>query len=214
MEMNWQELPAVLVEDVARLLLDVEDFVRFRAVCKYFQSILPSDHRLFSPWVMLSQRQSGSDNQHSQNNHVRKFFNLSKKRTLDLHLPETRDRRCFGSPFGWLFTIGIDLEIHLLNPLTRSRIPLPSQPTFQYQYKRYIDPAHLRKIFVSSFAMSSNPVADSGCVVMVIYSQTGNLAFTNLRDNSTWTAIGEPSGRHHDILFFNDIWTPWNVKGL
>ncbi|XP_042505625.1 uncharacterized protein LOC122082219 [Macadamia integrifolia] len=65
----------------------------------------------------------------------RGFYSLSTKKVYQLNLPEARGRKCFSS-CGWLITLGLDLEIHLFNPFSRTRVQirLPPQSTFPNQY--------------------------------------------------------------------------------
>ncbi|PIA54006.1 hypothetical protein AQUCO_00900526v1 [Aquilegia coerulea] len=210
MDVNWLKLPDDIIADIFKRLVDIDDYVRFGAVCKSWQSVKQANKRnRFSPWLLLPEGEINTqDHNHNDinNYHIRKFFSLSSRKTLYLNLLETRGRRCFGSPFGWLFTIGLDLNIHLINPLTRIQITFPSQPTFQYQYECHVDPKDMRTIFVPKFALSSiNPNADQGnCVVMVIYSQFRKLAFARPGDES-WTAIETPPEEtHKDVVCFKD----------
>ncbi|PIA42711.1 hypothetical protein AQUCO_02000278v1 [Aquilegia coerulea] len=218
MDVDWLKLPCDINEDIFKRLVDIDDYVRFGAVCKSWQSVKQTKKRnQFSPWLLLPEAEINTqdrDDDNINNYHMRNFFSLSSGKTVYLNVLETQGRRCFGSPFGWLFTIGLDLNIHLINPLTRIQIPFPSQPTFQYQYECHYEPRDLRTIFVSRFAMSSNtPNKDQGsCVVMVIYSQFRKLAFARPGDES-WTAIEIPKEAHKDVICFKDQFYAVTVWG-
>ncbi|XP_021761809.1 uncharacterized protein LOC110726646 [Chenopodium quinoa] len=62
----------------------------------------------------------------------RSLLNMSWNRNMsyDFNIPEMHGRACWGSPYGWVVTLGVDREMYLFNPFTRSRLPLPSQSTF------------------------------------------------------------------------------------
>ncbi|PIA42712.1 hypothetical protein AQUCO_02000279v1 [Aquilegia coerulea] len=206
MDVDWLKLPCDIIEDILNRLVDIDDYVRFGVVCKSWQYVKQANKRnQFSPWLLLPEGEINTQDLDNHNNyHMRNFFSLSSRKTLYLNLLETRGRRCFGSPFGWLFTIGLDLYIHLINPLTRIQISFPSQPTFQYQYECHIEPRDMHRIFISRFAISSNTLStDQGnCVVMVIYSQFRKLAFARPGDVS-WTAIENPINESHkDVISF------------
>ncbi|KAF9588788.1 hypothetical protein IFM89_015515 [Coptis chinensis] len=94
----------------------------------------------FSPWLMLAKRENDNDES------VRSFYSVSSKRTFQIQLPQLKGRRCWGTPYGWLLTFGLDLNIQLFNPLTGTQISLPAQPTFQHQYNCYVKPKRLRRI--------------------------------------------------------------------
>ncbi|KAF5203973.1 hypothetical protein FRX31_006440, partial [Thalictrum thalictroides] len=199
----WLNLPDDIIEDISERLVDIDDYVRFASVCKSWQSVVKQTIKTkkFSPWLLLPEGEIDTQHHDTNDDHIRKFFSLSSRKTLYLNSLETRGRRCFGSPFGWLFTIGLDLNIHLLNPLTRVQIPLPSQPTFQNQYQQHFEPRDMRRIFISRFAMSSNtPNSDQDFVVMVIYKQC-KLSFARPGDES-WTAVETPRESYKDIICF------------
>ncbi|KAF6141662.1 hypothetical protein GIB67_001214 [Kingdonia uniflora] len=83
---------------------------------------------------------------------------------------EARGKKYLGSSFGWLFTIGLDIEIHLLNPITRVQIRLPPQ-SFPKQWEHFYYLAHLCQMSVSKVVLSTGPsVSTTNCIAMTIYS--------------------------------------------
>ena len=93
--------------------------------------------------MLAEKREQG--NKESQ---TRSFFNLSDTKTYDFNLPELVRRKCFGASFGWLLTIGTDLQINLFHPFSKHLISLPPQPTFCHQFPYEMEPEELRGIFV------------------------------------------------------------------
>ncbi|PIA42647.1 hypothetical protein AQUCO_02000235v1 [Aquilegia coerulea] len=220
MEVNWLDLPEEITDNIARRLTDIDDYVRFGFVCKTWQSIVFShttkekNWNRFSPLLLLPENENNTDQDQADNNHVRKFFSLSSKKIVNVNLPEIQRSRCFGSPFGWLFTVGLDLNIHLMNPFTHCQVTLPSQPMFQNQYDIFIEPGKLRRMFVTKFALlSSKPHSKHGCVVMAIYSKYSVLAFARPGDK-TWTPLDCPKESHKDIYSYNGQFYAISSNGI
>ncbi|KAK8577148.1 hypothetical protein V6N13_122141 [Hibiscus sabdariffa] len=110
---------------------------------------------------------------------------------FELDLPEIRGRRCWESPYGWLVTCGIDLEILLFNPLSRASLPLPSLRTFpSYDKEHWTDrpPEDYCKYYIRKLILTSSPEAsESDCIVVAIYSCV-SLALARPGDK-IWTPI-------------------------
>ncbi|PIA42837.1 hypothetical protein AQUCO_02000350v1 [Aquilegia coerulea] len=192
------QLPNDIIDIFGEKLNCIEDFISFGCVCKsWHQSFtrIKKKHVPFSPWLMLAYDENLPN--------IQTFFSFSSKKILNLPLPKPliQDRRCLGSPFGWLVTIGLDLQIHLLNPLSQIQIPLPSQTTFSHQYKCSMEPEDLRRMFVFKFVLSSTPSEETSCVVMAIYSRFCKLAFAKPGDE-TWTSIESSRQDYTDAIFF------------
>ncbi|KAF8412282.1 hypothetical protein HHK36_000243 [Tetracentron sinense] len=133
-----------------------------------------------------------------KNSNTRAFFNLSKVMVHEHMLPKAHGKRCWGSQ-GWLITFSIDLNISLLNPLTRVQIQLPPHRTFKDHYKICEDdeecnytPAEMQKVYICKAIVSSSPssTSPSDYVVMVIHGPKIQLAFARPGDDA-WTAIEE-----------------------
>ncbi|KAF9616480.1 hypothetical protein IFM89_029777 [Coptis chinensis] len=208
-------IPVDIIEVIGKRLDDIDDHVRFGAVCKTWRSLKIGYKKSYTPWLMLPERDENNSDGEQVHNNNRKFVCLSSGKTFNVYLPECQGSRCFGSPFGWLLTVGLDLNIHLLNPLTRVQLSLPPQRTFPFQSEYYIEPSHLRKIAVFKFVMSSSmPDSENDCIVMVICSQFNSLAFARPGDE-TWTIIDSPPQQaHSDILFFNGRFYAIHAGGI
>ncbi|KAJ4956885.1 hypothetical protein NE237_013668 [Protea cynaroides] len=197
----WSRLPEELLGCITNRLHSIEDLVKFGAVCRSWRSVKIQKSycslKHYTPWLMLVE---------SESNDIRGFYSLSNNKVYHLHLPEAHGRRCWGSPHGWLVTIGIDLEIHLLNPLTRSRLRLPSQPTFQDLYFPAQTPKEIRDSFIGKAVICSSPLSSSGdhqnCIVMAIYGELSLLAFTRPGDTK-WTTLENCPPGFIDLIYSN-----------
>ncbi|KAL5726223.1 SWR1-complex protein 3 [Ranunculus cassubicifolius] len=204
------QLPDGIIDLIQKKFNSVEDFVRFGAVCKSWHSAVESRKKTqdvsLHPWLMLA-----TYDHHKKG--IQKFYNLSNKKTFKLKLPQIQGRRCFGTSFGWMVTIGIDLNIHLLNPFTGIRLPLPSQPTLPNQYDCKLSPQHLRRSFVhKSMAIQLQTPKSESIVVMAIHSQS-YLSFVRPGD-SAWTLVDCPTRRgFHDVISYNGEIYAFNAYG-
>lgn len=185
------------------LMNEVADFVRFVIVCKYWKNTADKlkNKTMFMPWLILPQL---------ENEDSRKCYSLSKGDVFHLYLPECRDKRCFGSPFGWVLTVGLDHSVQLLNPLTRRQLSLPSLPPSQYPYGKPDHPMDLFRMLVSQFVMSS---ASSGCVVMVIYHEHYKIAYASPGDEA-WKEVDTYGFTYDDAIFFNGRFFLLNRLGM
>lgn len=180
----------------------VEDLASVAAVCKSWKSFAPEIRRKqFAPCLMLAT----CDGDESL---IHKFFSLTNKKPFNLELPEAKGRNCWGSACGWVLTIGIDLNIHLLNPISRIRLSLPPQSTFQHQCHPQFTPQHLRKMFVRKFIVSSQT-----SLVIAIYSGVRRLAFATPGDE-VWTCIETPSTCYEDGVFYQGKFYVVDCEGL
>ena len=118
---------------MCRLFLD--DIIISSAVCKSWHSLLNSAGKLplppSCPWLMLAEESERIEKINDEESRTRGFFNLRNAKGYNFELPEVAERRCFGTSFGWLLTIGTDLQINLLHPLSKPLLCLPPQPTFR-----------------------------------------------------------------------------------
>ena len=228
-ERDWSELFALLFEEIADRLFCMEDLFSFRMVCRSCRHFIRFEKHYYQPllskgipWLMLTQRETnvndndndsdheGEINEHHDDDSTRNFFSLSTNKSYSLYLPEACGRRCWGSRYGWLITLGIDLEIHLLNPITRAGLPLPPQSTFKPRDPFHWPPSELRRHFVSKAVLgllpSSSSFYEDQFIVFMLYL-CGRLAFARPGDNA-WTAIKTPS--FIDVTFFNgqNFWYP------
>ncbi|KAM7263616.1 hypothetical protein ACFE04_001299 [Oxalis oulophora] len=197
---TWDILPTDILYCIFNNLTSRQDIGAAGCVCKSWQSkalCLLEGFPPNVPWLMLSENNNKCD--------IRSFFNLKNNKIHDLKLSETIGRRCFGIGYGWLLTIGTDLKINLVNPLTRRQIDLPPQSSFLRQSN--IEPIMIRKYYISKVVASTDPwdskanCYNKNCVIMVIYGLIGKLAFVKL-GRKTWIDVQMPSRSYCDITFY------------
>ncbi|KAL6997663.1 hypothetical protein U1Q18_007789 [Sarracenia purpurea var. burkii] len=180
---DWTQIPYDLISMIANRIPAIEDFLALSAVCRSWRSVYV--HKSWSPapvfpWLMLSESR---DNQST-----RAFFSFHKNRRYLLPLPEAHGRRCWGSSCGWIVTIGLDLQIHLLNPITRNRIDLPPQSTFSRQ-PIIGNPHWFRTHFIhKAFVFNRQFRTEDDLLVMAIHGQNNHLAFSRPGYNS-WVTV-------------------------
>ncbi|XAR69575.1 hypothetical protein NMG60_11001222 [Bertholletia excelsa] len=201
---DWSSLPYDLVFMIANRIPAIEDFLAFSAVCHSWRSVYvnkswsPSPH---FPWLMLCENRADESN--------RAFFSFQKKRCHLLPLPQAQERRCWGSSCGWLVTIGLDLQIHLLNPVTQIRIALPPQSTFPHQptfiaaENRGWYRAHfIHKAFV--FKTPVNGKRDELAVMAIHGMMNDHLAVAKPGYDSWVTVETSPLFVYEDVTVFKD----------
>ncbi|KAF9589058.1 hypothetical protein IFM89_018320 [Coptis chinensis] len=204
---NWSEIPDDIIQLFVKKLSSLEDFISFSLVCNSWRSVATAESQsgllIFSPWLMLTKRNTNSDD--GQGGSIRTIVSLSTRKLINIRLLETQGRRCWGSACGWLVTMGLDLNIHLLNPLSRIQISLPSLCAFPPdQQHAFCKPEKLCQVFVEKFALGAKPpLPNQTSVVMAIYGGYGRLAFATPGDEA-WTPVESSTFRtHEDIIFFN-----------
>uniref|UniRef100_A0A0E0KKB5 F-box domain-containing protein n=1 Tax=Oryza punctata TaxID=4537 RepID=A0A0E0KKB5_ORYPU len=124
------ELPEdVLVEILSRL--EIPDLLRASSVCSSWHSAYTTLHSLGqykrqqTPCLFYTSESAGEN--------VGCIYSLAEQRTYKITLPDPpiRDRYMIGSSDGWLVTIDNKCEMHLLNPVTREQMALPSVITME-----------------------------------------------------------------------------------
>ncbi|KAK7835560.1 putative f-box protein [Quercus suber] len=101
-----------------------------------------------------------------------------------------------------------DLQINLLHPISKHLLCLPPQPTFSWQYDSDLEPKDICEMFLQRVVLSKSPwnpatqECDCDCVIMVIYGEYQQLAFTRPGYKS-WTDIKSSRRRRYaDIAFY------------
>nr|POE57931.1 f-box protein [Quercus suber] len=125
MSSEWANLPDLILSEIACCMSVYDDFVNFGAVCKAWQRVYSMKKPPLSPrcpWLLLAEEKE-------QKNHTRVFFNVFDNKVYNFKLPELAGRKCIGTSFGWLLSVGIDFQMNLFHPLTKH----------QPGYKAWID---------------------------------------------------------------------------
>ncbi|CAK9184056.1 unnamed protein product [Ilex paraguariensis] len=174
---DWSQLPYDLLESIANQLHAIEDFLAFSAVCHLWRFVhlnknwTPKTH---IPWLVLNEY-------HNSDVPLRRIFSTCKFKEHKLLLPEAHGHQIWGSSHGWLVTVGQDLGLHLLNPITRVCIDLPTHCTLGIQAYANVDWfSFIRKATVFKI--------QDEFVTMAIYGHHYSLAFARQTD-SAWTTV-------------------------
>ncbi|OMO53763.1 hypothetical protein CCACVL1_28362 [Corchorus capsularis] len=192
---NWANLPCDLLSYIAsKTHPSMQDFVRMSAVCRPWQASLKDPKPKFPICLMLGEKEDDNDNR-------RCFVTASEDKVMEFELSEIRKRRCWGSPFGWIATYGLDDEIGLFNPLTKAYLSLPPLGDRALEVEdmdRSKESLGLKFIF--KLLLSSCPTSPD-CIVMAIYGSACDLTFTRMGDEA-WTPI-ESNRSISDVTYFN-----------
>uniref|UniRef100_A0A2N9H0W9 Uncharacterized protein n=1 Tax=Fagus sylvatica TaxID=28930 RepID=A0A2N9H0W9_FAGSY len=160
---KWADLPCDVLLQIIHRLSSIDDIIISSVVCKSWQSLVNSFEKPplppSCPWLMLAEENEQSDksNKEQSQTQTRSFFNLLDTKVYNFKLPEVAGRKYFGTSLGWLLTIGTDLHINLLHPLSKHLLSLPPQATFRCQFKCYIRPELLSRVFLKKAVLSKSP---------------------------------------------------------
>ena len=197
---EWADLPHDILIEIMRRLSFYDDFVMFGATCKSWQSVCSLENLPLSPrcpWLMLAE-----DNE--QRNPTRVFVNLFDNKVYNFRLPELVRKKCFGTSFGWLLSVGTDFQMNLFHSLSKHLLSLPPQPNFEDLDHHDDD---FRIILVDKCVLSRNPwnlvthEYEGDCIIMVIYCNIKTLAFTR-PGYKVWIDIKSHSRCFDDIAFY------------
>jgi Protein of unknown function (DUF295)/F-box domain len=221
---SWSKLPFDILEEIAEKLRH-NDLTHFGAVCKSWRSVylenilrLPKDlpldlchPRPFGTPILLLSCRMNSDS--------REYVSLHDgTANRQIFLPEAANKWICGSDWGWLILVDIrGVEVCLYNPLTRSKIQLPSLDTFPELIGDYgfVDQTP-RDCFrlINRAIISSNPTSNpNDCVVMAIVGFVHHLYFCKLGDNKWTKAVGSPCAIQH-VVYYEDKFYAITQYGL
>ncbi|XP_019187792.1 PREDICTED: putative F-box protein At1g65770 [Ipomoea nil] len=194
---DWSNLPVELLGLIASRLPFALDYVRFGMVCRSWRRVVVengSSPPSFLPWLMLSQK---------INSDLRGVCYPYKNRAFYLHLPELNNKRCWGSPFGWVVTLDSNFQLRLLNPLSRAQLMLPPLHKCPNLKNMVCSPKSFRNRFVYKAALSSSPLS-LDFVVLAIYSDNEKMAILKAGSH-TWTPLECCPGYVDDAICFDGI---------
>ncbi|KAL7112180.1 hypothetical protein ACP275_05G136000 [Erythranthe tilingii] len=128
-----------------------------------------------------------------EKNGFRNFISLYRNKVYKLEIPAVRGRKTWGSCSGWILTLGLDLTIQLLNPLTRVCLSLPPQSSLQLRPNDARTPYCYRVIkrvfvFMKQQPPPRNDEGDS--FVVIIYGPLYQLAVYR-PGYTSWTIVKE-----------------------
>lgn len=200
---NFSELLDEHIELFMKRLSCIDDCVRASAACKSWQSGAAATRKnpRFTPWLMQA---NDDDDKDTDAQNCCKFSCLSRKRDFKSELPDIHNRKCWGTPFGWIVSLDFDLNFDLINPISGVQLALPPLSTFPIEYPKDMGRGLLQMVCARRFSLSSNPSnPNESCVVITVYNP-GQLCFAKLGDK-VWTPIETPRFCYEDAIFFNGL---------
>lgn len=205
MEPDWSHIPNDILLIVSEKLISIVDYIRIRAVCTVWRSILtPTPNHLPQlPWLMLPYDAYKSEGHDTS---TRFFYDLTDSRIHNVPLPETNKKEYHSSSHSHI-TLTDGPDISLFNPNTRKIINLPSLKTSPALAFRPFIPSYVRcqlgiwpfwhcsrkqtDPIIQKTLLSSDPSLYPNCVVMALLKNNWGLALCKIGDER-WTLLDEP----------------------
>nr|XP_023882431.1 putative F-box protein At5g55150 [Quercus suber] len=211
---KWADLPDLILSEIMRRLSFYNDFVIFGAICKSWRSVYSLENPPLAPrcpWLMLAEEKE-------QKSHTRVFVNLFDNKVYNFKLPELVGKKCIGTSFGWLLSVGTDFQVNLFHPLSKHLLSLPQPLFWNEDDNSKLDHLDYRDMFFEKCVLSRNPwnlvthEYDCDCIIMVIYGNGRSLAFTR-PGYKAWIDIPSHSGSISDIAFYKGKFYAVNCHG-
>ena len=211
---KWADLPDLILSEIMRRLSFYNDFVIFGAICKSWRSVYSLENPPLSPrcpWLMLAEEKE-------QKSHTRVFVNLFDNKVYNFKLPELVGKKCIGTSFGWLLSVGTDFQVNLFHPLSKHLLSLPQPLFWNEDGNSKLDHLDYTDMFFEKCILSRNPwnlvthEYDCDCIIMVIYGNGRSLAFTR-PGYKAWIDIPSHSGSISDITFYKGKFYAVNCHG-
>ncbi|CAD5191894.1 uncharacterized protein LOC135629210 [Musa acuminata AAA Group] len=182
----WAGLRSQLVKLTSQFFTSVNDYLRFRAVCKSWRCAVPHrpDHLPTQlPFLLLVSTTEPK---------IGPAYRLIAASAGNVRsLPNTANMLCIGSSFGWLILLSEnDCLINLFNPVTAEDIRLPrlDGPTFA----DVVPPGDEVVIVVEKAVLSSDPTLDRDFVAVVFMLGVNIRWLTWRHGDESWTANANP----------------------
>ncbi|KAJ4808946.1 F-box SKIP23-like protein (DUF295) [Rhynchospora pubera] len=123
-ERDWAGLLPELVCIIARKVVDIFDFIRFRAVCKTWRSVTSiADLSPQFPWIL----------RHNDGPSL-SFYSIAFDKSFIIHAPKFSNKCAFESYHGaMLASSRTDFSWSMINPLNNSEVSLPLRK-FSYEW--------------------------------------------------------------------------------
>ncbi|PIA49898.1 hypothetical protein AQUCO_01300555v1 [Aquilegia coerulea] len=209
-ERNWLDLPDHILNCISDLLIDINDYIRFGAVCRPWRYIYIENLRRHTthrqlPLLMIPSEPCDLQNQ------TRSLYSLSENRVIpnfQIRLPH--NKFCRGSSEGWLVVLDDNCtDVYLFNPFLSvdNKLELPHLTEFPHEEDEIFEG------FLTKAVLSANPTSSfTNYVVMAIYGQYARLAFFKPGDK-TWTPLDFEYMVIEDVIYFNDQFFAVNFEG-
>ncbi|CAL9192667.1 unnamed protein product [Musa hybrid cultivar] len=194
----WAGLRSQLVKLTSQFFTSVDDYLRFRAVCKSWRSAVPHrpDHLPTQiPFLLVTSTTEPK---------MGPAYRLTAASAGNVRsLPNTANMICIGSSFGWLILVSEKgCLINLFNPVTAEDIRLPrlDGPTFA----DVVPPGDEIVIVIEKAVLSSDPTLDRDFVAVVFILGVNIRWLTWRHGDESWTANANPgvqlSSRMRDVV--------------
>ncbi|KAL2928467.1 hypothetical protein RDABS01_023221 [Bienertia sinuspersici] len=135
----------------------------------------------------------------------RSMVNLrqGKSKWYDLKCRQGYGRTCWGSAHGWVVAHGLDHKMYLFNPITKSRLDLPSRRTLPYLWNN--SPKFVRSSFISRAVVLRVPNGKRmSLLVVLIYDLERHVALAKPGDRH-WIEIGDLVSFPMDVVYHRDM---------
>ncbi|KAL5073824.1 hypothetical protein RYX36_012808 [Vicia faba] len=199
MGVEWAELPQEIIELISKRLTIYSDYLRFRCVCRTWNSCVPKTPLHLPPqlpWLILSHNS---------------FFDPSTHKIHHLNLPLSASPRTSicGSSFGWLVILHQISEVRLLNPITHVILFLPSL----YTFPKFVREGLGYNLFLNKVVLSSSPSLSDDFAAFVILN-CRQLAFCR-KGYDSWVLFNV-NGNHLwvDVVSKNGLFYVVSTKGM
>ncbi|XP_065049112.1 uncharacterized protein LOC135679363 [Musa acuminata AAA Group] len=183
----WAGLRSQLVKLTSQFFTSVDDYLRFRAVCKSWRSAVahrPDHLPTQLPFLLVVS---------TSEPRIGPAFRLTAASAGNVRpLPNTAKMSCIGTSFGWLILICMkDRLINLFNPVTAEDIRLPYLAGLSLTDE--VSAAGWPLIVIEKAVLSSDPTLDREFVA-VLFTRAVNIRwFTWRHGDESWTADANPS---------------------
>ncbi|KAJ3706236.1 hypothetical protein LUZ61_009941 [Rhynchospora tenuis] len=170
---DWSDLPVDLLQEISKKLLDIFDFVYFRAVCNKWRAATSiSDLPPQLPWLLLQDLRYHSESIC--------FYALFSDKIRTIHYPMARSSLLSGPSHGYLYVDGGTCS--LFNPLTKDEVTI--------KYRKDLLP------FLVS--MGPDPIGSDDYMAFFVDNFFEMTGFYRLR-SCEWKFVSLPlnTGRHY-----------------
>ncbi|XP_009418359.3 uncharacterized protein LOC103998580 [Musa acuminata AAA Group] len=178
----WAGLRSQLVKFTSIFFTSVDDYLRFRAVCKSWRSAVPHrpDHLPTQlPFLLLVS---------TSEPRIGAAFRLTAASAGNvLPLPNRANRLCIGTSFGWLILLCMkDRLINLFNPVTAENIRLPYLDVLSFA--DVVSDGDGPVIVAEKAVLSSDPTLDRDFVAVLFTRGVTIRWYTWRHGDESWTA--------------------------
>ncbi|XP_077220371.1 putative F-box protein At5g55150 isoform X2 [Tasmannia lanceolata] len=130
-----------------------------------------------------------------------KFFSLFEKKPYDIQIPEFHRKWCCGSSMGWVVTVDDSSNVHLINPLSKTQIQLPSLDKLMYPRYSFLREIPRECIYINKIILSADPISTPDYIVVMIVGGHSLFSFYKPGDEG-WTTLEIPWGPLNDVIYY------------